>query len=110
MELNKSKIAEIVENKSKEIFDLLNKDEESEISNFDENMKVNPKEDSFLDKGSIFGDLNESHKIKLGTNMSSISPQKTMKKPKKKKEDEFEYCIEEDVLSYQSSLHSAFPK
>mmetsp|Transcript_15078 Transcript_15078/g.13234 ORF Transcript_15078/g.13234 Transcript_15078/m.13234 type:complete len:110 (+) Transcript_15078:616-945(+) len=91
---DENKMMDIVENKSKEILDLLNKDEDSELSHFDENDKMNHVEGSFYGEGS--------NRMRLGSNISEIEKRKKKIKPAN---EAFEYCIEEDVLSYRSSLH-----
>ena len=87
---------------------MLNKDEESEILPFENETNTVPNDASFIVKASMFEDITESKRIPRISNVSDINPHKNVNKPSKPDKSAFEYCIEEDQLSYRSSLHSHY--
>lgn len=107
--LDEYKMEEIIDNKTKEIIELLNKEEESSISPFEENTKTAQADGSFFAKQSMFDEANESKKP--FSNISAITGPKPLGRKEKKQvtTKAFEYNIEEDELSYRSSLHENPP-
>ena len=107
--LNDSKVAKIIENNSKAIMDLLdNDDENSEVSPIRETTRIQPHDTMVFGKSSNFNDTFDAKVTKSESAM--LERNNFLAKAKAKdinKNSLFEYCIEEDDLSYKSSLHSA---
>ncbi|CAI2363168.1 unnamed protein product [Moneuplotes crassus] len=105
--MDEDRMEMILDSKTKEIIELLNKEGESEISPIDENTKTAQNEASFFAKQSMLDEIQDYRKPI--SNISSLTGNKmpTMAKlPKKPKPSSaFEYEIEENELSYRSSLH-----
>jgi hypothetical protein len=86
------------------ILEMLDKDNESEISHIDGPDKAIPIDRHLLTKAAFdYQDINKRSKA-IGYNSENFPS----KQAQKGDPSAYEYMIEEDDLSYRSSLHSAF--